>query len=191
MSFFKNITVFHCITLFFSVFIFYALFNVYFKVQEHKKYDMERILSDIKKKYPKSELTFQNIIIEANHPKKTYSENGALEYYYEKKYVYIKDNQLQKEANYIWMLFAFPPLLFLTIFHQNPRTLKVKDLHQVSLHTWSWIIGSIFITMIMFISPLSENRYVSPYRDVNEFNRETTILLGELNLDNYKIQTND
>lgn len=191
MNLLKEITVYQLMSIAFFMFLTYAVIDVFYKVNEHKKYDMDKILSDIKKEYPKAIVTFQNIKIEGNHAKRTYSDNGAPESYYETIYVYIKNNQLKKEPNFIWLLFAFPPLLFLTVFHQDPRTLKIKDLYKVSLHTWSWIIGSVFISIIMSISSFSEGKYVSPYRDFNEFNRETTILLNQINLDNYKKQSND
>lgn len=164
------------------------MYDVFSKIQEHRSYDMQKILIDIKKKYPFSTLNFQNIKIEGNYAKRGVSHNGAPEDYYESTYVSIKNGKLRKENNFTWLLCFFPLILILFVSQipKDPRTLKIKDLHTIGLKTFIYILSSIFISVIIF-SPLFKDKYVSPYKDINEFSREISILLDEINLEKYKI----
>jgi len=185
LHYFKNNTVFQVLRIVFFLFLCYACVDVSYKVNELNKYDVNRLLADIQQKYPKSELTFQNIYIEGNHLKEHSYQEHYDETYFESKYVYIKDNKLQQEPNFLWLLYGFAPLMFLTIFHEDPRTLKVKDLNKVSLFTWSWIFGSIIISLIIYNT--TENKYHTHRASPNEFKYETEALLNKINLIDYKL----
>lgn len=185
----KNLTVFQILMMVFYSFLLYAVVDVAQKVHNQRQYDMEKILADIQKQYPKSRLTFQNIHVEDNRLKEHTLGDIHDEPYYETVSVCIKDNQLEKEPNFLWVLFCFLPLFFLTIFHEDPRTLKIKDLGKVSMHTCCWIFGSIFLSLIITAVP---DQYEIRKIDPNEFSRETRLLLGKTDLNDYKkIYLND
>jgi hypothetical protein len=188
MNFIKNITVYQVLLILFWVFIAHATFSVFSKIYEHKKYDMEKILFDIKKEFPFSTLNFQNIRIQGNDEKRSVSRNGAPDSYYESVHVSIKNDKLQKEANFLWLLFLLPCLLFLMIFElpRDPRNLKVKNLNKVKPETFLWIFGSLIISLII-AAPTFNDRYSSSHKDLNAFQRETSILLNKINLENYKV----
>ncbi len=186
---FKHITVYQVLKIIFYLFICYACIDVVYKVIELKKYDTEKLLLDIQKKYPKATLTFQNIAIEGNHLKEHSYEERYDETYFESTNIYVRNNKLHKEPNFLWVLYGFAPLLFLTIFHQDPRTLKIKDLNKVSLHTSAWIFGSIFFSIIIHFT--SEDEYYISNRPRNEFNYETKALIEKTNLDDYKYKINE
>ena len=182
---FKNITVYELLQIVFFIFIGYAAMDVFSKIKEHAHYDMQALLLDIQKEYPKSTLTFQNIRIEGNYAKTSYSENGAKETYYESTTVYIEDNQLKKEYNFLWVLCVFPLLLFLSIFHQDPRTLQIKKLGKVSFHTCAWMAGSLFISIVIHFSYTDDYEYRN-FTAPNQFKNKTTSLLHRIDVSDYK-----
>lgn len=180
----KNITVFQLLLILFFAFVLYSIVDVFFKVQTHRNYDMEKLLADIQKRYPKSELTFQNIRIEDNHLKRhTYSDSYD-DTYYETTYFYIRNNQLKKEPNFLWVLFLFPCFLILTVFHEDPRTLKIRKLNKVSLRTWSWIIASFVMSFFVLISSI--DKYERKHLYHNTFKNETDAIVNQADLSNYK-----
>lgn len=180
----KNITVFQLLLILFFAFVFYSTIDVFFKVQTHRNYDMEKLLTDIQRKYPKSELTFQNIRIESNDLKRHNFSDRYDDTYYETTYFYIRNNQLKKEPNFLWVLFLFPSFLFLTIFHEDPRTLKIRKLNKVSTQTWSWVIGCIFISFFIVIGSI--DKYEKKYLHYNTFKNKTDAIVNQVDLSNYK-----
>ena len=92
----------------------------------HRNYDMEKMLVDIQKEYPKAKLTFQNIYIEENFTSVGSTRGNRYDYY--KKYTLrVNNNQLQREPNFLWFLMIYPLLIVVAMMLQDIRTLKLKD----------------------------------------------------------------
>lgn len=182
----KNITVFQLLLILFFAFVLYSIVDVFIKVQTHRNYDMEKLLADIQKRYPKSELTFQNIRIEDNYLKRhAYSTNNSYDdTYYETTYFYISNNQLKKEPSFLWVMYLFPSFLCLAIFHEDPRTLKIRKLNKVSTRTWFLVIGSFFISLFIVVSSI--DKYERKFLHHNTFKSETDAIVNQADLSNYK-----
>ncbi len=179
----KNLTIFQLLKIFFCLFMLYAVIDIFFKMREHRKYDMEKILFDIKKTLPKSRLTFQNINIEENQLLTNPYARGSDNTYYETYSVYIKHNQLQKEPNFLWLIIFLPILIILSLTLGDIRVIKIRNLGKADAFAYVLIVIFLCCAFIMNIKDIvnysSEEKY------------ETMYLLGSPNLDAYKINRHD
>lgn len=170
----------------FFIFIVYAGIDVYLKIREHSKYNMELLLKDIKKLYPHSVLTFQNIKIESNNSKLSVSHNGGSDSYFEETYIYIRDGKLRKERSYMFvMVFFFLPVLMLVFFHGDPRVKKVKDLHTISMEALQWIAFSLLAAIVILVFSINPYEYRTTL-PLNDFEVTTSDLVEEVDLNKYK-----
>jgi len=179
----KNLTVFQFLTIFFCLFIFYAAVDIGLKIREHRKYDMQKIFVDIQKIFPKARLTFQNINIEENQMLTNPYARGSDNTYYESYSIYIKNNQLIKEPNFLWLIIFLPILIILSLTLGDIRILKVKDLGKADSFAYVLIVIFLFCAFIMNIKEIANYSFEEEY--------ETQYLLDSPNLDPYKISRND
>lgn len=179
---FKNITTYRALTIIFFMFLGYAFVDVYFKIKEHKKYDMDKILIDIKKRYPEARLTFQNIRVEDDKLKRTHTvESGLPDTYYESVYLRIRDNRLQRDVGCNWIL-SFTPLFIIFLFFNSA---PITDLKKVKWVICISLLVSLIVYVYVFVGD-NEDPYLTKYISAYEFKNGITSLLSEIDLNNYK-----
>lgn len=112
-------------------------------------YDIDKLLLEIKKKYPSSSLTVSTI---------------KVTHYNKSNYFYIKKNRFIPVSNNAWILFFVPVVIFIQVFYLIPRDVKKnkKKLYQIaSIIGISLIAGVIFSFFFnesskLFLSELNE-----------------------------------
>ncbi len=152
----KNITVIELVVILLSAFFIFAAFDIYRTIKTHQQYDMDGLLKEIQQEYPKSRLSFHNIIVEGNflktrtvrraHPPQIYDEE-----YYIINYYKIKDGKLTHETNYLYLLFLFAPIMFIIILNDKFTLIKVREIHTLNSFTIVMIIASCVILAFVFL----------------------------------------
>lgn len=181
----KNITVFQFIKLCFCLFIIYAGFDIFYKKNELKKYNVELILKDIQKKYPKSEIGFQNLIVEANVQKKgiDYNYYPFYYYYYNVERYYIKNSKLYKEPNFFWWFILLPVYWGLYFGASN---LKMKDISKINIYIKIWAIISLIICFVVIVIPFYFEEDYTGNLQLRKERSYTYLLTGKIELNEYR-----
>ncbi len=143
----KNISLIEFLVVLLTAFFIFATIDIYKKMKIHQQYDMEGVLKEIQKKYPKSELTFQNIMVEGNYLIKNkipsvYSTRD--DSYYITNYYRIENDKLIKETNYLFLLHFFVPMILIVTLNDKFSLIKVSEIHKINTIT-------IIMIMVYFI----------------------------------------
>lgn len=122
----SNITLGQVFRILVGLLIAYQIISMLLKVNETRHYNREKLVHEIKKKYPKTTLNFQNIVIEDNDVKYTSGRGGG--YYHESVHLKIKDGVLKEEVNYKVVLALIPVLVLSLTFLDFLSTQKIFEM---------------------------------------------------------------
>lgn len=150
-----NIHIYDAIKYIVYLYITHAVIHVSSKLYTHSKYDMQKLLVSIQEYYPNSKLTFQNIVVIDNDLK--ISKRGTSTYR-EKEYLYIRNGELRKEPNYLYLLLLTPGVVFFIVFNLENLNIKLKDIPKLDTYTKGAIIITCIIACYTLLT-LNENEY--------------------------------
>ncbi|PZX09966.1 hypothetical protein LX69_03471 [Breznakibacter xylanolyticus] len=178
---FINLTLFQILSFVFFGFVGHATLDIILKTNEMSKYDMQKIMSEIQKEYPGSDITFQNIYIEDNDRRKGTRSRSRFSsetyYYYAKNYLYIRNNQFHQEPKYLpLMVFLFMLLAFLPMSCLNIKKIKLKELKNIHFGP-ARVLGIIITAIIVIIFTF----------DVDTFEKSSLQYANQINLSDYQI----
>ena len=185
INYIKDTSVSNIAKLVFFIFITYAIIDVGWKVSTHSHYDMQRLTKDIQEHFPYSKLTFQNIKVVDNDFKTSHGR-GAPTTYQETQYLYIRNNSLREEPNFIYALFLLPIVIVFSVFTIDNPDIKLGDITKMDNSLISFLLTTLLI-MLFSLSLFPEDKYqFKRYKNPKAFTFEVENTRKEINIDDYR-----
>lgn len=141
----KDISLLQLLEMCYIFLIIYIAVDIGLKVNELEKYDVERLLNDVKTKYPNSHIRFQNIQI---YGKDTYTIKQSV--IAVSHSFYIRNNKLQPEGSNLLLMCSFIPVLVFVTLRQITNTVKIRELHKKKGTYYVLLIGCYLIGLFVF-----------------------------------------
>jgi len=174
--------------IFFFILIAFLVLRFCNKIIENRRYDRDKIVTYIKKIYPKSEISFQNIIIIDNDLK--YSGGRTSSYYYEQANTYISNGKLRLEPNYSLFYVLFPILIVICVSYPRIKNIRLLELKKGDNKLISLLcLGLTLILLLATLIPFPPSKYYfDKYKNPYSFKNDVETILDTTKIQRFKVE---